>query len=140
LTVVTIGARDLAALRTFYQGLGWPLAVDLEDFAAFETGGAVLTLFPLTQLAAEADVAVPPDSDAFRAVTLAVNVDRPEQVDAAIAAAAAAGARVTREPVQAEWGGRSAYFADPEGNLWEVAWVPPDSKMAKLLRQAVGQA
>jgi uncharacterized glyoxalase superfamily protein PhnB len=45
-------------------------------------------------------------------------------VDAAIALARRAGARVTREPEDAFWGGRTAYFADPEGNLWEVAWNP----------------
>ena len=36
----------------------------------------------------------------------------------------------------ADWGGRTAYFADPEDNYWEVAWVPPDSNMAELLKQA----
>ena len=24
----------------------------------------------------------------------------------------------------ADWGGRSGYFADPDGHLWEVAWNP----------------
>ena len=28
------------------------------------------------------------------------------------------------EPVDRDWGGRSGYFADPEGNRWEVAWAP----------------
>jgi hypothetical protein len=36
----------------------------------------------------------------------------------------AAGATVLKEPTDADWGGRSAYVADPEGNLWEIAWVP----------------
>jgi uncharacterized glyoxalase superfamily protein PhnB len=22
------------------------------------------------------------------------------------------------------WGGRTGYFADPDGHLWEVAWNP----------------
>ena len=35
-----------------------------------------------------------------------------------------AGAAVTKAPEDAVLGGRSAYFADPEGNLWEVAWAP----------------
>ena len=35
-----------------------------------------------------------------------------------------AGAQVLAEPTDRDWGGRSAYFADPEGNAWEVAWVP----------------
>jgi uncharacterized glyoxalase superfamily protein PhnB len=26
--------------------------------------------------------------------------------------------------INAFWGGRTAYFSDPEHNLWEVAWNP----------------
>ena len=59
-------------------------------------------------------------------------------MDETIAAVREAGGRVTKEPVDAEWGGRSAYFADPEDNFWEVAWVPPESKMAAAIRQALG--
>jgi uncharacterized glyoxalase superfamily protein PhnB len=36
----------------------------------------------------------------------------------------AAGATPVAEPVDREWGGRSAYIADPEGNRWEIAWAP----------------
>jgi catechol 2,3-dioxygenase-like lactoylglutathione lyase family enzyme len=57
-------------------------------------------------------------------LTLACNVDSPEQVEAAFAAAVAAGATPVAEPVARDWGGRSAYFADPEGNRWEIAWAP----------------
>jgi hypothetical protein len=31
---------------------------------------------------------------------------------------------VLADPVDRDWGGASAYFADPEGNTWEVAWLP----------------
>jgi uncharacterized glyoxalase superfamily protein PhnB len=57
-------------------------------------------------------------------------------VDQAIETARSAGARISKEPVDAEWGGRTAYFIDPEGNYWEVAWVPPDSNMAQAIRRA----
>jgi catechol 2,3-dioxygenase-like lactoylglutathione lyase family enzyme len=57
-------------------------------------------------------------------LTLACNVDSPEQVDAAFAAAVAAGATPVAEPVARDWGGRSGHFADPEGNRWEIAWAP----------------
>jgi uncharacterized protein len=138
ITAVTIGARDLAALRSFYVALGWPLVIDMEDFAAFETRGAILTLYSLENLAADAKLAAPSPGGAFGGVNLAVNVDRREEVDEAIEAVKAAGGRVTAEPRDAEWGGRSAYFLDPEGTLWEVAWVPPDSTMADLVRRASG--
>ena len=137
ISIVTLGARDLGALRGFYVDLGWRLAVDLEDFAAFETRGAVLTLYPLKMLAADAGVPAGAPAEGLRGFTLAINVDRPEEVDRTIEEVRRAGGRVTKEPVQAEWGGRSAYFADPEGNSWEVAWVPPDSRTAAALARAL---
>ena len=138
LTVVTLGARDPEALRRFYEGLGWPTAVEAEDFVAFETRGAVLALFPLDQLAADGNTSLAPRGPGLRGFALAINVETPEQVDETIAAVRDAGGRVTKEPVRAEWGGRSAYFADPEETYWEVAWVPPDSRMAAAIQRAGG--
>jgi uncharacterized protein len=138
LTVVTIGARDLTRLREFYAALGWELAVDMEDFAAFRTRGAVLALYPLDSLARDAGLEPAPPGEGLQGFNPAVNVDEIDEVDAAIETARAAGARVSREPHTADWGGRTGYFLDPEDNLWEVAWVPPDSTMAKLVREALG--
>ncbi len=68
-----------------------------------------------------------PPAGGFRGITLSVNVEREEMVAAAIAAARAAGAEIRAAPVKRDWGGVSAYFADPEGNVWEVAWLPDGS-------------
>jgi catechol 2,3-dioxygenase-like lactoylglutathione lyase family enzyme len=138
LNVVTLGARDLPRLSEFYRGLGWSLAVDLDGFAAFQTQGAVLTLFPLDELAADGNVAPAASEEGLR-VTVAINVDRREQVDETLEAVREAGGRITKEPIDAEWGGRSAYFADPEDNYWEIAWVPPDSLMAAAIAHACGE-
>ena len=136
LTVVTIGARDLASLRDFYKSLGWPLAIELDDFAVFQTRGAVVALFPLEQLVEDARAPGAVKGAGLRGVSLAINVDERDDVDQAIEAARSAGARISKDPVDAEWGGRTAYFVDPEDNYWEVAWVPPDSNMAQAIRRA----
>jgi catechol 2,3-dioxygenase-like lactoylglutathione lyase family enzyme len=136
ITVVTLGARDADALADFYRALGWREAVAADGFHAFETRGIVFTVWPLGLLAAAAGLE--PLEQGFRGSNLALNVDERDEVDATIEGARAAGARITREPTDEEWGGRSAYFTDPEENLWEVAWVPPDSEMARLVREATG--
>ena len=41
-------------------------------------------------------------------------------VDAAYQALSAKGVRFLRPPTDQPWGLRTAYFADPEGNLWEI--------------------
>ena len=136
LTVITLGARDLGSLSDFFRGLGWKAAIELEDFRAFETRGAVLALFPLESLAADAGTRAAPGAEGLRGFTVSINVDRRELVDETIEAVRNAGGRVVKEPVDAEWGGRSAYFTDPEENYWEVAWVPPESRMAGLISRA----
>ncbi len=60
----------------------------------------------------------------FAGVTLAHNVREPDDVDRLLARAEAAGARITRGAQAAFWGGRTGYFADPDGHLWEIAWNP----------------
>lgn len=125
LSLVTLGTRDVPALRAFYEQLWGPSGSPPGDeFAAFELGGAVLGLFSMSALAEEVGLPAPSGEEPFRGIATAVNVDRIEQVGEAIEAARAAGARVLTEPVTRDWGGRSGYFADPEGNVWEVAYLP----------------
>lgn len=125
LTVVTLVSPDVPALRAFYEGLGWSAPGPRGHEHAFvATGGAVLALWSRAEADGEVADAVRAAGHDFRGVTLAVNVDSAEEVDAGVAAARAAGARILAEPATRSWGGRSGYFADPEGNAWEVAHVP----------------
>jgi catechol 2,3-dioxygenase-like lactoylglutathione lyase family enzyme len=124
LSLVTIGTRDHARMRDFYIALGWPVGVDIEgDITTFLLGGVVLALWPLELLAAEAAAGEPAPSG-WSGLSLACNCDARADVDVAYAAAIAAGATAVMEPVDRDWGGRSGYFADPEGNRWEIAWAP----------------
>jgi hypothetical protein len=46
---------------------------------------------------------------------------------------------VTKEPTDAEFfEGRDAYFADPEGNYWEIAWARADNPVVAAARRAAG--
>ncbi|GAA0231606.1 hypothetical protein GCM10009000_053650 [Halobacterium noricense] len=38
--------------------------------------------------------------------------------------AVSAGGELVKPAQEADWGGYSGYFADPDGHLWEVAWNP----------------
>ncbi|MHB8513176.1 MAG: VOC family protein [Actinomycetota bacterium] len=121
----TIGAIDLPGLRAFYNALGWKESpISQDSFVAFEMGGAVLALYGLEALAEEAHLPPPVKRESFRGITLSVNVEQREDVDSSLASARDAGAKILREPRDADWGGRSAHFADPEGNVWEIAWLP----------------
>lgn len=126
ISLVTLGVRDAEVMRGFFERLGWSVWATAEDgFTGYLTGGAILALFPLDSLAEDSRTEAEPGG--WSGLTLAVNVESPELVDSAIEAARAAGAAILKEPVDAEWGGRSGYFADPEGNRFEVAWMPGSS-------------
>ncbi|NIK67819.1 MULTISPECIES: VOC family protein [unclassified Paenibacillus] len=124
-SLITIGAYDLPALRAFYLKLGWAEGAHSSDnYASFLTAGVILTLFPIEELAKDAGITFSQDRNSYRAVSYAINVDEPSQVDSIIDQIREIGGTVLREPSDAFWGGRTAYFADPENNLWEVAWNP----------------
>ena len=124
LNILTLGVRDLPKVRSFYEALGWESLSEGEEFARFQTGGATLALFSLDLLAAEANMRPAEDTGRFPGFTCALLVEEEGMVDEAIETVREAGGRVLAEPVEREWGGRSGYFADPEGNAWELAWMP----------------
>ena len=97
LSLVTLGVADVPAARAFYEALGWTCNTDPAlDVAFFQLGG----------------------------IALAYNVRRPEEVDAVLAEAEAAGATIGRPGAKTFWGGYSGVFIDPDGHPWEVAHNP----------------
>jgi predicted lactoylglutathione lyase len=134
--VITLGARNIPALRDFYQQLGWPLIIDDEDFAAFELRGVVLALFAADKLATDGRAAIEPRQGGIR-FTIGIMVDSRDEVDQIADLVRQSGGRLTKEPVDAEFfEGRSAYFADPENNYWEIAWAAPDNAIVAAARRA----
>jgi catechol 2,3-dioxygenase-like lactoylglutathione lyase family enzyme len=121
-SLVTLGVRDLATARAFYEALGWRSgAAPADDVVFFQAGCLVVALWSRAELAEDSAVE---DTGGWGGITLAYNVSSPEQVDAVIEEARAAGATIGREPAKTFWGGYSAVFLDPEGHPWEVAHNP----------------
>jgi uncharacterized protein len=138
MTVATLGARDVKKLRDFYAGLGWPLLVDSDEFVAFQTQGALLAIFALGELEADACARVNSPQTGLRGFTLAINVGSRDEVDSAIAAIRANGGRISKEPVDSTlFDGRSAYFADPEENYWEVVYFGGGGNVGEAIQRLI---
>jgi predicted lactoylglutathione lyase len=134
----TLGVRDFDAQRAFYLGLDWPLVFDGDDFVVFELRGAVVALFPVDKLAVDSH-AEPGVGDGGIRCSIVVSVDGRDDVDALAARVRDAGGIFTKEPTDAEFfEGRDAYFRDPEGNFWEIAWAAPDNPVVGAVRRAAG--
>ena len=123
ISIVTLGVADLARSREFYEHLGWRrAATKSEGIVFFQAGGMALALYPRDELAKDANVSA--DGHGFGGITLAYNARNRAEVDAVLADAQSAGAKILKAAQEALWGGYSGYFADPDGFLWEVAWNP----------------
>jgi catechol 2,3-dioxygenase-like lactoylglutathione lyase family enzyme len=120
-SLVTLGVADVARARAFYEALGWSGMSPDGDVVFFQAGGMVLALWSRAKLAADSVV---DDTGGWGGVTLAYNVGSPDDVDAVIAEAAAAGATIGRPGAATFWGGYSGIFIDPDGHPWEVAHNP----------------
>ena len=128
ITCITLGVDNLERSLKFYRdglGLKTPGIVGQE----FEDGAVVffdlrtgprLALFPRKSLAKDATVPLDPPSPSD--FSIGHNVNSPQEVDAVMAQAKKAGARIVKPAQTTFWGGYSGYFQDPDGHLWEVAW------------------
>ena len=113
ISLVTLGVADLARARAFYQAMGWRGAQQPDDKVCFfQAGGLAFGLW--TALGGHG----------APGIEFAHNVRAPEQVAALLADAKQAGGRILRPAAQAEWGGTSGAFGDPDGYVWEVAFNP----------------
>ena len=121
-TLITLGVRDLARARRFYEALGWETGAGPEDDVVFfQTGDTVLALWDRARLAEDSCME---DAPGWGGITLALNLSSPEEVDAVAEEARAAGATIGREPAKTFWGGYSAVIIDPDGYPWEIAHNP----------------
>jgi catechol 2,3-dioxygenase-like lactoylglutathione lyase family enzyme len=130
ITVLTLGVDDLERAVAFYRdGLG--LRTEGIVGRQFEHGavaffdlqsGLKLALWPRKSLAADSGLALqPPGALEF---SIGHNVSSREEVDAVMAQAARAGARIVKPAQPTFYGGYAGYFQDPDGHLWEAAFNP----------------
>jgi uncharacterized protein len=122
LNMVMNPVRDVAAIRAFYEaGLGWTTwGPEMPGSVMYRLGTAVLVFVNRDYMAKEAGV---PIADGPRIIN-AVFVNSKDAVDAQMAKAIAAGGTVTSAIRDRDGGLYSGYFADPEGNVWEIVWSP----------------
>jgi len=130
ITLITLGVNDLERSLTFYRdGLGLPtrgiVGTEFEHGAVafFDLQNSLrLALWPRSSIAHDTAIPIqPPSATDF---TIGHNVTSKEEVDAVMAQATRAGAKIIKPASETFWGGYAGYFQDPDGHLWEIAWNP----------------
>jgi len=128
--VLTIGVDDLdRSLRFYRDGLGLPtqgiVGTQFEHGAVafFELrGGLKLAAWAHDDLSH--DSGLPKSGHSPTEFSIGHNVASEQEVDAVMAQAARAGARIVKKAQKTFWGGYAGYFQDPDDHLWEVAFNP----------------
>ena len=124
LTIIGLGVGDLHRATSFYTDvLGWELHEGSNENITFiKLNGILLSLYPRDKLAE--DAGVDPTGSGFKAFTLAHNLRSKDEVDDLFTSLEKKGVSIIKAPVEVFWGGYSGYIADPDGNLWEIAYNP----------------
>ncbi len=130
ISLITLGVDDLErAVRFYRDGLGFPtegiVGTEFEHGAVafFELhGGLRMALWPRRSISH--DTGLPAGAPNPVEFTLAHNVGKRSDVDAAMAQASAAGATILKPAHDTFWGGYAGYFQDPDRHVWEVAYNP----------------
>ncbi|MCP3971695.1 MAG: VOC family protein [Rhodobacteraceae bacterium] len=123
ISLITLAVDTIDRSAAFYTALGWQEEQSPDGIAAFNLLGQTLGLYPKAMLARDMGLDET-GIGGFSGITLAHNVPAKEDVAPLYDAALAAGARAIKPPQDVFWGGHIAYFADPDGHVWEIAWNP----------------
>ena len=120
INVITLGVADVPSAQAFYERLGWTLTFTDGDIVMFQAGPMIVSLWGRDKLAEDSGIGEGPGG--WGGFTLGYAVSEIAAVDQLCAEASAAGATITRAPIEKPFG-YSGVFADPDGYTWEVAFI-----------------
>lgn len=124
ITFMTLGVNDLKVSTDFYESIfGWKRSeMSNDDMILYQLNGILIALHPREALAK--DATVDSKGDGFKGFTFSHNVWSEKEVDDLVESLRIKGVKIVKEPQKVYWGGYSSYIADPDENLWEIAFNP----------------
>ncbi|MEO1216679.1 MAG: VOC family protein [Bacteroidota bacterium] len=124
LSIITLGVADLSKSENFYLNIfGWEKSPQSNDNILFmHLNGMYLSCYKRDKLAEDATVSEV--GTGFKAFSLAYNTRSEKEVNELFLSFEEKGVNIIKKPEKAFWGGYSGYIADPDDNLWEIAYNP----------------
>jgi catechol 2,3-dioxygenase-like lactoylglutathione lyase family enzyme len=119
--LITILTDDVPALVAFYRDvLGFAAASELGQYVEFETEGVRFAICARSILLEATDHGAYRKHAQGLSFELAFPCTSPADVDATYERIVAGGAAPITAPADMPWGQRTAFFADPDGNVHEI--------------------
>jgi len=123
ISLVTLCVTDIAKATALYERLGFvKSSASQESVSFFRAGAVVLGLWSRDAQIEDANA-----GDLWTGnggIVVAMNCASEAEVDAMLVKAEGAGATILKPAEKVFWGGYNGYFADADGNVWEVAYNP----------------
>ena len=123
ISFITLAVNDLNRSLIFYRdALGLTPRKVTEQVVFFDFSTLQLALYCADALACDLGTTLAPAGLGRSA--LAHNVAAVGEVDQLLQQALQGGAVLLKAAHWAKWGAYCAFFADPDGHIWEVVWHP----------------
>jgi catechol 2,3-dioxygenase-like lactoylglutathione lyase family enzyme len=128
--LVTVLTDDVPSMRAFYRDvLGFVVREDLGNYVEFANEGVRFAICTREVMLEGTDHPSYRATRAGQAFELAFPLDSPAEVDRAYDEIVSKGATPIKEPEVMPWGRRTAFFADPEGNIHELYSLKPGERV-----------
>ena len=116
---ITIFVEDLGAAKEFYmQVFESPVEYEDGNSAVFKFGDTLINLLKTSAAPELIEPAKVASREAGVRIVFTIHVDN---VDAMCAKLTSRGVKLINGPMERPWGVRTASFADPGGQIWEIA-------------------
>ncbi|TMR17458.1 bleomycin resistance protein [Nonomuraea turkmeniaca] len=120
-TTLILGVTAPKASKTFYEAVGMTVDRDYgSKYVDFHPAKAAIRLCLMERGVLARDAGAAKDGDGFPAIVLNCAAQSRDEVDALLAAATAAGGRITAAAAGTPEGGYGGHFTDPDGFSWKV--------------------
>lgn len=120
--LVTLLTDDVPAMTRFYRDVvGLPISAELDGYTGFAMDGVRFAVCSRKIMLDATGHPAYRERFAGQSVELAFRVDDPNDMQRVYDDLIAKGAAPVKPPADMPWGQRTAFFADPEGNIHEIA-------------------
>lgn len=121
LAVITLFVEDVSACKDFYTNVfGLEVVYEDADSAVVKLRNLVINLLTVNNAPTLVEPTAVGDATSGARALYTLSV---EDADTAAGALERQGVALLNGPVDRPWGRRTAAFADPAGNVWEIAQV-----------------
>lgn len=123
---LNLAVRDLARSQAFFEQLGFSIDSRFsgEDSASVVLGEGIVAMLHTPETHARFDQRPLADAEGEATGIFAIGVDDRAEVDAIADRVVDAGGRIARDPEDHGFMYLRSFY-DPDGRMWEVAWMDP---------------